>query len=229
MARRAQRDDDVDLLNQAQLVATPFALAYLGCVLATAVVFITWLYRARKNLDAFPEATPTMKAGWAIGGWFIPFANLVIPCRVAASVARESLGGAGLAYSWWVVWLVANVVDRGLARDNGEFDALPTRINGPEDYQEYIHYYGNQVGRGIPGLLLEVVAGILLAILVIKVSRAQENRIAAGTPPPVMPGMVVAPSPYPPQPPQAVQPPQPVQPSQPVQPPPAADPWQSGV
>jgi hypothetical protein len=200
LARRALANDDVDLLNQAQLIESPFALAYLGAFIVTAVLVIIWLYRARKNLDAFPEASPSMGAGWAIGGWFIPFANLVIPGRVMASVVRDSLPGGrvGLVWTWWITWIVGNGLEGALtASDQAEFNSLPSEISGPEDYQDYIDYFGNELGRNAPSMLLNVLAGILLAVLIIRVSRAQDNRIAAAMPPPIMPGMVVAPPGYP--------------------------------
>jgi hypothetical protein len=200
MARRALANDDVDLLNRAQLIDSPFGLIYFGAFVAAGVLVIIWFYRARKNLDAFPDATPSMRAGWAISGWFIPFANLIIPGRVMASIVRDSLpgGGVGLVWTWWITWLAGNAVEGALSvSDLSEFDSLPSEISGPEDYQAYIDYFGNEVNRGIPSMLLNALAGVLLAVLIIRVGRAQNNRIAASMPPPIMPGMVVAPS-YPP-------------------------------
>jgi hypothetical protein len=61
-------------------------VSYLGAALLT----IAWLYRARKNLDAFVGARPTWSAGWTIGAWFIPCANIVLVPVVVADVARNS-------------------------------------------------------------------------------------------------------------------------------------------
>lgn len=226
VARRALEKDDVDLLNQAQLVEAPFALAYLGAFLVTAVLVIIWLFRARKNLDAFPEASPSMGAGWAIGGWFIPFGNLVIPGRVMASVVRGSLpGGVGLAWTWWITWIVGKVLEGALnVGDRAEFNSLPSEISGAEDYQEYVDYFGNEFGRSVPSTALNVLAGVLLAVLIIRVGRAQEARISAGMPAPIMPGMIVAQPGYPTQPGYPAPAPQPQTP--PAQPPTAWDPWE---
>jgi hypothetical protein len=91
LAERALRADDPDLLNQAAVAELIVTLPLVPVGLAAIVLVITWFYRARKNLDAFPGAGPTMSAGWAIGGWFVPLANLVIPGRVMANIARDSL------------------------------------------------------------------------------------------------------------------------------------------
>ena len=47
--------------------------------LAISVVFIVWMWRAASNVALFGRVRPKFTPGWAIGGWFIPFANFVIP------------------------------------------------------------------------------------------------------------------------------------------------------
>jgi len=61
-----------DLLNGAALLDTALSILFGVTLLASAVLLTTWLYRARKNLEAFPGAEVTMGAGWAVGGWFVP-------------------------------------------------------------------------------------------------------------------------------------------------------------
>jgi Domain of unknown function (DUF4328) len=188
LAERALAEDSVDLLNQAQLSEGLMTIPYVGVVIAAAVMVIIWLWRARKNLDAFPEADPSMRAGWAIGGWFVPLANLVIPGRMMASVVRESLPGAGgavaMVWMWWLGWIAGNGVDRVMARrDVTEWNALPATVRGPEDYQAYIDYFGAEVSRGMPGMILTAVAGALLCLLMWRVSWAQDARIAVAPPP----------------------------------------------
>ncbi len=50
--------------------------------LATAIVFVIWQWRSAKNNELLGRLRPRFSAGWSIGGWFIPFANLVIPVRI---------------------------------------------------------------------------------------------------------------------------------------------------
>ena len=50
--------------------------------LATADVFIVWQWRSAKNNELLGRLRPRFSPGWSIGGWFIPFANLVIPLRI---------------------------------------------------------------------------------------------------------------------------------------------------
>ncbi len=80
----------------------------------TAALFIGWLVRARANVEQTWRHRHT--AGWAVGGWFVPFANLAIPGRVVADVWRASAARSGqpgdtaLVTAWWLTatgtWLL---------------------------------------------------------------------------------------------------------------------------
>jgi hypothetical protein len=91
---------------------------------AATVFFLVWIYRAHQNLTPlkadFIEFTP----GWAVGWWFIPFANLVKPFQVVREIWCESdpevpEGPSFLASSlhsaptyiglWWAFWIAMNV------------------------------------------------------------------------------------------------------------------------
>ncbi|MFO7592312.1 MAG: DUF4328 domain-containing protein [Acidimicrobiia bacterium] len=59
-------------------------------VLVVAPVFVTWMWRAAKNQQALGRAPERLGPGWAIGGWFIPLANLVIPVLIVQDLWRGS-------------------------------------------------------------------------------------------------------------------------------------------
>lgn len=92
-------------------------------VLATGVVFIIWLHRATSNLRAFGHRDLRWTPGWAIGAWFIPFANLVIPKLVVDDAWRGAAptpaptgppSGAvpGVFHLWWITLVGSVIVDR---------------------------------------------------------------------------------------------------------------------
>ncbi|WP_412540529.1 DUF4328 domain-containing protein [Longispora sp. K20-0274] len=54
------------------------------------VCAIVWTHRARTNLDRIPDARPQRASWWAVGGWLIPFANLVMPAMTLTDIARNS-------------------------------------------------------------------------------------------------------------------------------------------
>jgi hypothetical protein len=58
-----------------------YGLLAFGIGIATTVVFLVWLYYASSNLPAFGYAPTEIKysPGWAIGSFFVPFVNLVVP------------------------------------------------------------------------------------------------------------------------------------------------------
>ncbi|WP_170208777.1 DUF4328 domain-containing protein [Micromonospora pisi] len=197
LVQRAMRDLDPDAINVAALVSALVDLVSVVPFIAAAVLVIVWCYRARVNLDAFPGATPTLRRGWAVAGWLVPFVNLVVPARVMANIARDSLWRSDtptLVRIWFGSWLVYLFADQGLTRSgNRDFDALPSTLYGPGDYQMYVDYYSSAL---VPSLLvaaLSAVAGVSMVLLINRVSTAQDTRTGRGVPAaPVMPGMPVA-------------------------------------
>lgn len=94
-------------------------------LLSTIVTFLYWLYVATRNLVGW-GLRPRWAPGWAIGAWFIPVADLVLPLLVVREAARRSgsgRGGAALVVVWWVVFLVAE----GL----GDFSDLDAAVTVP--------------------------------------------------------------------------------------------------
>ena len=89
--------------------------------LATVVFYCMWLYRAHNNLRAFdPWCRTNSSAGWAVGSFFVPFVNLVVPYRSVKEVWQKSgppnpLAEPGPPASfplWWTFWLLASFAGR---------------------------------------------------------------------------------------------------------------------
>jgi hypothetical protein len=85
-------------------------LALAIAVLVLAPCFITWLWRAAKNQQALGRAPERLGSGWAVGGWFIPLANLVIPVLVVQDLWRGSDAAIAAGDPRWRIadrsWLV---------------------------------------------------------------------------------------------------------------------------
>lgn len=100
-------------------------LALFLVVFLTAVSFLAWIYRAHKNLRALGATDLKYSPGWAIGGFFIPFLNIVRPYQVVSEIWRASAGetrwsdGAAWIYAqtpifiavWWGSWLTLGLLD----------------------------------------------------------------------------------------------------------------------
>jgi len=97
------------------------ALVMLGSSVAQALVVGFWGRDAANNVRAFGAQGLTWSPGWAIGGWFIPYANYVIPFLVLREIWRAAEGplGAGAYWRqvpipgwtgwWWGLWVASSV------------------------------------------------------------------------------------------------------------------------
>lgn len=120
-------DPETQIANQPlwltahDLLSSIRSLLFLGGV----VCFLIWLHRAHKNLQSLRAQHLEFTPGWAVGWWFVPFANLVKPFQVVREVWCESDpsvpdGPSFLAASlhsapvymgfWWAAWILMNVV-----------------------------------------------------------------------------------------------------------------------
>lgn len=94
--------------------------------IATIVLFLVWEYRAFTNLSPLKARNLEFSPGWAVGWWFIPFANLVKPYQAMKELWRDSdpefdedLGFLSSSMSapaifgfWWALWILKNLSDR---------------------------------------------------------------------------------------------------------------------
>lgn len=125
----AEANDDRQLL---------VGLVQLGLFLLTGAVFIWWFHRAYKNLLFLGAAPLRYGTGWAIGGWFVPFLNLVRPKQIVNDIWRSSdpqlpphgAQGSGrpvtaLINWWWALFVISAIVGRILSQMGREADSLP--------------------------------------------------------------------------------------------------------
>lgn len=107
------------------------ALAQFPIYIATVVFFLMWLYRAHSNLFALMPTNLQFSSGWAVGWWFIPFANLVKPFQAVREVWWESSPeveteptflSASLHSAptymgiWWAFWIISNIASNVTGR-----------------------------------------------------------------------------------------------------------------
>ena len=105
-----------------QLVASLLSLAVFVML---AVAFLVWVHRAYRNLRALgnPPRLLNYSPGWAVGSFFIPFANLYLPYKIVREIwdlsdpnvrTQDDLmfhqpGGSPLLVVWWLCWLGISV------------------------------------------------------------------------------------------------------------------------
>ncbi|MFB8084235.1 DUF4328 domain-containing protein [Streptomyces sp. NPDC055992] len=146
-------------------------------ILVTAVVFLVWLRRVRLNAEAFDPRAHSMRPGWAIGAWFVPFGNVWLPYRVTsdiwtASAPADTPGGRsaaprGLLKAWWALLVGAEILSRYAA---GFYGKAKT---------------GGDMVRGLDMVAvcdgLEIVAAVLAILVVRRLTEMQTRRAATGT------------------------------------------------
>lgn len=167
---------DVDLtdVDRADSAIAGTSVFYLLALLATATVFIIWFHRVRQNAEVFAPDTQRRSAGWAIGGWFIPFANLWIPRGIALDVLRAgepnpysgTVRHQSLLNSWWGMWIASNL-----------FDRLATQRYDDAESPQAVH---DATGWLITGSLLDIGAAVLAVLFVRRLTAAQNAKALTG-------------------------------------------------
>ncbi|MFC1403707.1 MULTISPECIES: DUF4328 domain-containing protein [Streptacidiphilus] len=88
-------------------------------VLGTAVTFIIWFFRSARLSAVLAPGQQRLSPGWAIGGWFVPLAYLVLPRLVAGDIwrAAEPLAEQPvrrprtlLVTFWWLTFALSQLV-----------------------------------------------------------------------------------------------------------------------
>lgn len=88
------------------------------------VLIIVWNFRAYSVSEALPTNHRSFSSGWAIGAWFIPLANALLPRLVLRDIEKavseqnridwndgaQSSPPAALGWIWWVSFVVCNAL-----------------------------------------------------------------------------------------------------------------------
>jgi len=147
---------------------------FLIGLIATAISYLAWLSRAVDNIPSLTGRTPQNTPRWAIGWWFVPFANLFKPYQVVKEVqlllAQPGVRvGTALTLAWWLTWAIGNV-----------FAGITSRLPEPQNLTELSGYFTVNL---VSDLLLAVAA--VLAFLVVRRTQGLEDARAALVPAPV--------------------------------------------
>lgn len=145
------------------------AIVVLACI-----PFLIWLHRAAANLPALGARELRFSPRWAVGWWFVPLANYVMPVAVLVEVWKASDPGAppttdralrralavdALVPVWWLLWSGGNLV-LTFARSATDNSAA---LDAPDPWRAV-------------GFAAIAAAGILAAVLVRTVTARQDAR-----------------------------------------------------
>lgn len=168
--------------EQVTLLDLLLVLAWLASFLlyvALAVAFLVWLHRASGNVPALgnPPSGVDYTPGWAVGSFFVPFVNLVVPYKAVREVWVKSdpavrtgddfmfaqPSSAPLVLGWWIMWLASNVLNNIFWHLQGDSAESP---GGP----------GSLAGLKLIGDLVNAAAASLALLVVRGVDRRQAER-----------------------------------------------------
>lgn len=93
------------------MVSGLVGLGLVAVLIVTGIMFLMWLHRTYKNLQAFGFQTD-FTPGWAVGWWFVPFMNLARPHTIMKELWEKSETKATQQSSdssritlWWICYL----------------------------------------------------------------------------------------------------------------------------
>lgn len=148
---------------------------------AIAVVFITWQFRHAKNAEVL-GARGGLGPGWAIGGWFVPLGNYVLPAVQLHQSSRASdlegrqAGrgrGSGLVVLWAILFAMASLtflVGSGQA---------PTDEEIGRSTVEYFEAAGSSDRTEGIGMGMYAIAAVAAILMVRSLSAKQSEAYAA--------------------------------------------------
>lgn len=168
--------------------------------IATVVVWLIWQHHAQYNARQF-AAGLTYTPGWAVGWWFIPFANLVKPFQTMRELWKASHGGRWQEIRtwpvlgfWWATYLASNIsVWVGSSAAGIAFGTTSTpRTATTGDVIAHDKW-------ALVSLVLRTAAAVLAIMLVRAITTMQQNAELTPVPPaPFADGAALPPPPPPP-------------------------------
>jgi hypothetical protein len=165
---------DLEAHDAMSLALTVFnVLAFV----ATGICFLTWIYRAYKNLPALGAGEPKHSPGWAVGSFFVPILNLYRPYQIVretwvasdpasfeddeiARVVRPS--SPAVVGGWWATWIISGFLAQIAFRLS--LDAkTPVALRGAAQL-------------GIADAVLSILCAVLAVLVVRTITDWQEAR-----------------------------------------------------
>lgn len=167
-----------DEANSADERQASIAMTQLLSIVVTGIFFIIWFRRAYRNLGPLGVRWLRYKPGWAVGGWFVPFLNLVRPKQIANDIWRSTdaglpseLDGPGIGRPvspllnwWWALFLISSWVDSAAGAAYGD-----ESLGGLESATQ----------TAMAGSAVDAIAALLAIFVVSKIAKRQHERYAS--------------------------------------------------
>ncbi len=163
----------VNVVDNAGEAVARWLIIPLVLSVATGIVFILWQHRHATNAVALGGQL-SLGPGWAIAGWFLPVANLVVPFRQLSQSARAT-GRVPVVQVVWTGTFVAAAVAFAASFSYRD-DAVAAT-----DLRAALARLALADRLAGAALLLFAVAGVFAILTVCTLTRRQHNAIAQAT------------------------------------------------
>lgn len=163
---------DLDRLSRFDDLHQVLSISGLVLFVVTGILWMIWQYQLARS--AAPGELDR-SAGWHVGSWFIPLANLVMPFQNLRDLWRRFVGSRRTAILgwWWAATLATHVFPRlGTSGDDTGLDALKSEVSW--------WLASSVIGIGSAALALVIVHRLTLAGLAKSAAGARPAASPAG-------------------------------------------------
>jgi hypothetical protein len=114
-------------------------LGYFMLLPIFGMAFLLWLHRAYANLPYLARIRPRYTTAWAVGAWFVPLVNLVMPynimreiwCHYQRAAFGRIIAPVALLGWWWASVLGSLVVAIVASSQGSAFNNQPLMRDAP--------------------------------------------------------------------------------------------------
>ena len=168
---------------------------WLGAYIITAVIFFFWIHRACSNLDYLKVTDTRFTPGWAIGWWFIPFANIFMPYQVVKELWKTSDTNTvsmdstiqhntwKQAYTspililWWLLWLASGFLGSWVYTQRNNINM--SDLSAPTSVDVFTAALERVIQTDWTSISLDIViclSAVLAIVIVRSISSRQDSR-----------------------------------------------------
>ncbi|MDF1545566.1 MAG: DUF4328 domain-containing protein [bacterium] len=145
--------------------------------LVTIILFLVWCYRGSVNARALGASGMSFSPAWAVGWWFIPLANLIMPYFVVKEFYKAGKSPDNwqseecdmIVHVWFGCWAGSTLVG-WIIGCYAAFQSM-SFAGGPQMYSQFAYI-------GIPSTMLQIAAGISAMVMIGRLSAYQKASAA---------------------------------------------------
>jgi hypothetical protein len=185
--------------ENAENLFTVGGVIWLIGLVAGAIGFLVWWYRAYSNLPGLTGHSRRFGRGWSIGAWFVPILSLWRPKQIGNDIWRGgdpkargnerwmSLPVSPLVHWWWAVYLLTSFIG-GIAGALLSSDPVLSNsviapglapVADPPSHADLVQEHSAAIAYAVSDVI--EIASAVLAILFVKAATERQDRSVAAT------------------------------------------------